>query len=760
MAKKISSRKIIVPSFILIFILMIGLTSYFFSKLSFVFKERQQKEIFHHLLSLADVYSEELLLKVNSNWQTVDSTVVFCENNDKADLYDLKIFLLSKKYEWEVEDIALYTETGSVYDEFGTKIEKNETVKRLGILPVTKHLYTFENGLLNYVRHVKSSITINGEKLVAVSTSKSIESLFEELSNKYFEDDAYYCIINNSGKLLVDPINPKFSYPEDIASFVENNDMKIFGENGISLKESLQKSLIFSGTFYNTFDDKTHYIITIPMTSRVKYEPTKGHFGIIIPEDIIAKNYTDYSKYVTRISTILIVFVSLLMLFVFLLAYKNKSRIIQNTLVETEKSQNEKLKMALSMAEQSNNAKTSFLSNMSHDIRTPLNAIISMTDFALQEKDVPKKVSYYLDIIRNSSNHLMRLINNVLDMTRIESGKLIIKQEPFNMAVLLSDVTNIVRTDCNKKKITLYTETSSVEHTHLVGDKLNIQRILINLLSNAVKFTPEYGSIWFTIEENKSLRAETCSLRFVVEDTGFGIKKENLDSIFKPFVRENTSKTTNVEGTGLGLAITKNLIETMGGSISVESVENQGTKFCVDLFFPISSEKNVYQQPDYDKKDKAAYDFGGIKALVVEDNIINRQIIGVLLQNINIKYDFAENGKVALEKIANSPSNSYDLIYMDIQMPELNGYETTETLRKGEKEEYHTIPIIAMTANVFDEDVEKCRKSGMNAHIGKPIDPSQLAYVTNQVLSNKNVDIFSEIVGGGGTSFLSEISLK
>ena len=178
MAKKISSRKIIVPSFILIFILMIGLTSYFFSKLSFVFKERQQKEIFHHLLSLADVYSEELLLKVNSNWQTVDSTVVFCENNDKADLYDLKIFLLSKKYEWEVEDIALYTETGSVYDEFGTKIEKNETVKYLGILPVRKRLHTFENGLLNYVRYVNSSISINGEKLVAVSTSKKIESFF------------------------------------------------------------------------------------------------------------------------------------------------------------------------------------------------------------------------------------------------------------------------------------------------------------------------------------------------------------------------------------------------------------------------------------------------------------------------------------------------------------------------------------------------------------------------------------------------------
>lgn len=757
MAKKISSRKIIVPSFILIFILMIGLSSYFFSQLSSAFRERQQKEVFHHLMSLADIYSEDLILKVNSNWQTVDSTVVFCENNNESDLYDLKIFLLSKKYEWNVEDIALYTENGSVYDEFGSRIEKNETVKYLGILPVRKRLNTFENGLLNYVRYVNSSISINGEKLVAVSTSKKIESFFDELNNKYFEDDAYFFIVDNSGELIVNPENSKFSFPNDIATFIEDSDMEIFNENPVSLKHSLQNSLNFAGTFYNTADNKTCYITTIPMVSKERYEPTRGHFGIIISEDVVAKNYTDFSKYVTRISVILIIFVSLLMLFVFLLAYKNKSRIIQNTMVEAEKSQNEKLKMALSMAEQSNSAKTSFLSNMSHDIRTPLNAIISMTDFALQEKDVPKKVNYYLDIIRNSSNHLMRLINNVLDMTRIESGKLIIKQEPFDMAVLLSDVTNIVRTDCNKKKITLYTETSSVEHTHVVGDKLNVQRILINLLSNAVKFTPEFGSIWFTIEENKSLRTGTCSLRFVVEDTGYGIKKENLDSIFKPFVRENTAKTTNVEGTGLGLAITKNLIETMGGSISVESVENQGTKFTVELFFPISSEKNVYQQPDYDKKEKAAYDFGGIKALVVEDNVINRQIIGVLLQNINIKYDFAENGKVALEKIANSPSDSYDLIYMDIQMPELNGYETTEALRNGEKEEYHRIPIIAMTANVFDEDVEKCRKAGMNAHIGKPIDPSQLAYVTNQVLSNKNGDGFSEIVGGG-TSFINDFT--
>ena len=287
MAKKISSRKILVPSFILIFILMIGLSSYFFSQLSSAFRERQQKEVFHHLMSLADIYSEDLILKVNSNWQTVDSTVVFCENNNESDLYDLKIFLLSKKYEWNVEDIALYTENGSVYDEFGSRIEKNETVKLLGILPVRKRLYTFENGLLNYVRYVNSSISINGEKLVAVSTSKKIESFFDELNNKYFEDDAYFFIVDNSGELIVNPENSKFSFPNDIATFIEDSDMEIFNENPVSLKHSLQNSLNFAGTFYNTADNKTCYITTIPMVSKDRYEPTKGHFGIIISEDVV-----------------------------------------------------------------------------------------------------------------------------------------------------------------------------------------------------------------------------------------------------------------------------------------------------------------------------------------------------------------------------------------------------------------------------------------------------------------------------------------
>lgn len=743
MKNKFSSRKIIIPSFAFILLIAVGLSTYFFQELHRIFRERQQVESFHHIIALSEVLAEDLQIRYNSKWNTMESAIVFCETYDSKDFFDLKIFLRAKKYEWDVEDIALYTESGKVYDELGTEIEKPESIKYLGILPTVKKVYAYEEEFLNYLRYVNSSIKINGERLVAISTSIRIVSMLEDIGKRYFDGKAYFALIDNEGNKITEVYNSSLMFPNNINTYIQDCDIDYFGGNEDSILDCLQNNEKFVATLKNRTTNLSYHVVTCPIFSKEKYEPTRGHLLVMVPSEFVGKNYSDFSTSVTKISGILILIISIFMLLVFLLAYKNKSRLIHNSMEAQELSQNEKLKMALSMAEQSNSAKTSFLSNMSHDIRTPLNAIISMTDFALQEKENPKKVNYYLEIIKKSSNHLMQLINNVLDMTRIESGKMIIKQEPFDMSVILDDVTNIVRSDCNKKKITLYTEISCIEHTLLIGDRLNVQRILINLLSNAVKFTPELGSIWFTIEENKSLRSRTCSLRFEIEDTGYGIKKELLPTIFKPFVRESTSKTSNIEGTGLGLAITKNLIEAMGGSITVESEENKGTKFIVDLFFPISSEENVYKAEKKENFAKSNYDFGGIKALVVEDNSINRQIIGVLLQNLNIKFEFVENGKLALEKFNSAPENAYDLIYMDIQMPELNGYETTEALRSGEKKDGHVIPIIAMTANVFDEDVEKCRKAGMNAHIGKPIDPSQLAYVTNMVLSKKNTSLFS-----------------
>ena len=754
MKNKFSARKIMIPGFALIFVLAIAVSSYFFSHLHSTFENRQKQETFHHLISMADVLKDDLLVEINSYWHIIENMAIFCEEKESSDFKELKIFLLSRKYDWDVENISVYTDKESVYDEYGVEIKKSPIVNYLGVLPDKKTVYTYNGSNLTYLRYLNTPMTINGEQIIAISMDVNIGKLLDKIQKQYFSGLGYFAIISNYGDKIVESKSQDLTLPSNINLFIEDYEVDNFDSNMISINNCLEHNSIYAAILKNNDGTDEKYLISIPMISKDKLEPNRGNFVGIIPSSLVSKNYTNLSTFVTKISTIMIIIISVLMLLLFLIGYKTKSRLIQDSMLEQKISQNEQLKMALSMAEQSNTAKTSFLSNMSHDIRTPLNAIISMTDFALKEKNLSPKVDYYLGIIKNSSSHLMRLINNVLDMTRIESGKLVIKQEPFDMSALLDDVTNIVRTDCDKKKITLYTETSSFEHSSLIGDKLNIQRILINILSNAVKFTPELGSIWFTIEENKSLKPGTSCLRFIVEDTGFGIKKENLKLIFKPFVRETTSKNANIEGTGLGLAITKNLIETMGGSIAVESEEGKGTKFTVDLFFPICIDEGLQEEKSSVDSKELSYDFGGIRVLVVEDNPINRQIINVLLQHLKISCDFAENGKIAIEKFTKSSENYYDLIYMDIQMPELNGYETTEILRSGEREEGHTIPIIAMTANVFDEDVEKCRKAGMNAHIGKPIDPSQLAYVTNLVLSKKGENEFLEKLGGG-TNFLS-----
>ncbi len=747
MKNEFSSRRIVIPAFALIILFSVLLATHFFSDLQNTFRETQRKEIYSHLEDFSSTMAEDVVLKFQKNWESVESISIFCESYAGDSFADLKSFLHRKKYDWKVNDIAFYTENGNVYDEKGTKIFKENPKSYLGILKEVKRTYCQDGTLLDYLQAVETKIRVNNERIIAVSTSINIDSVLYNFNTSQFDSQSFFCLIDNNGKVAAKSDKEYLDFPNNLFTYLKDCDVVGFTEGDNSVSHAIQESVVFRGLMNNTVSKKSHFFICYPIIPKNKYAPTQCHLLVMVPDEVINKDHYDFSHYITRVSIILIAIICILMLLVFLLAYKSKSKLIQDSMEQKEISQNERLKVALAMAEQSNTAKTSFLSNMSHDIRTPLNAIISMSDFALQEADIPPKVFNYLEIIKKSSHHLMQLINNVLDMTRIESGKMIIKQEPFDMNVLIDDVTNIIRSDCKKKKITLYVESSEIEHNFVVGDKMHIQRILINLLNNAVKFTPELGSIWFTIEENESLRAGTCSLKISVEDTGMGIKKENIDKIFSPFTREDTAKVSNIEGSGLGLAITKNLVETMGGSVTVTSEENKGTKFVVEMFFPISTKTEEEISEKSEKREGC--DFGGITALVVEDNPINRTIIKVLLERINIVCDFAENGRIAVEKFNKAPTGFYKLVYMDIQMPELNGYETTETLRNGEKVEGHTIPIIAMTANVFDEDVEKCRKAGMNAHIGKPIDPNQLAYVTNQVLCKQQNVTSSENSGGG-----------
>lgn len=400
--------------------------------------------------------------------------------------------------------------------------------------------------------------------------------------------------------------------------------------------------------------------------------------------------------------------------------------------VTQEREREEALKNVLSIAQSANIAKTKFLSNMSHDIRTPMNAIVNMTAFAMESMDDREMLSEYLETIKSSSDHLLHLLNDILDMSRIESGKIILASEPFDMKECLNDTVEIIKSLAGQKGQKLMFA-CDIRHFRLKGDELKLSQILINLLNNAVKFTPEGGSIHFEITELKSLKSETASYRFLVRDNGIGISEDSLVKIFEPFSRGKDASVRKIEGTGLGLSITKNFVEAMGGSITVSSKPGEGTEFVVELFF-----ENDFEVPRERKEDNLIEDvsFEGSLALLCEDNEINRKIAVRLLERIGFQVQIACDGGEAVSKFLMSETGTYRVIFMDIQMPIMNGYEATAEIRNSEHPEAASIPIIAMTGDVFAEDVEKARAAGMNRHIGKPLNLAELARTAQSVLES------------------------
>jgi signal transduction histidine kinase len=398
--------------------------------------------------------------------------------------------------------------------------------------------------------------------------------------------------------------------------------------------------------------------------------------------------------------------------------------------VTKEFEREETLRAALDMADDASKAKTAFLSNMSHDIRTPMNAIVNMTDFALQSKDDPVQLTQYLNTIKDSSNHLLKLINDILDMSRIESGKMEVEIEPFDVSEQMRQVVAIIEPLCRKKD-QQFTYNADLIHKTLKGDPLKIRQIMINLLNNAVKFTPEGGKIRLEITEENGLTDRHDILRIVVRDNGIGMNAEEIQLIFEPFRRLQNAQIHRAEGSGLGLSICRSFAKAMGGSISVESSPGKGSVFTVLLPFEAAEwSSQVPAEANESEKKPAAADFTGKCALVCEDNEINCQIACLLLESMGFKVDTAGNGKEGFQKFLASRPGTYDVIFMDIQMPEMNGYDATTAIRASNHEQAKSIPIIAMTANVFKEDVEHAREAGMNGHIGKPLNKDAIIRVT------------------------------
>ena len=378
------------------------------------------------------------------------------------------------------------------------------------------------------------------------------------------------------------------------------------------------------------------------------------------------------------------------------------------------------LEKSAEQAKNANEAKTRFLFNMSHDIRTPMNAIVGFSGLLEKNLQNERKAKEYLEKIQSSGNLLLRIINQVLEMARIESGTAVLQLKAEDMDALFHRVNTVFEEDIRKKNLQYHT-VLDVRHHYAVCDQTKLQEIMLNIISNAIKYTPEGHSIHVEIHEAVSENPSKIRCIFSCEDTGIGISEEYLPHIYEEFSREHTSTENKVPGTGLGLSIIKSMIELMGGSIQVESRQGIGTKFTVDLSFDMASKEEVYGSRNAIKT-SAIHTIKGKRILIAEDNELNAEIAKTVLEDVGALVTRVEDGQQAVELFKEKPAGTFDVILMDLMMPVMDGYTATRKIRELERSDAKTVPIIAMTANAFQEDAEKCIAVGMNAHLAKPLD--------------------------------------
>ena len=400
--------------------------------------------------------------------------------------------------------------------------------------------------------------------------------------------------------------------------------------------------------------------------------------------------------------------------------------------IEQEKDEKYKaeLLIAAKKAEAANEAKTEFLQRMSHDIRTPINGICGFVNMADHYADDIKKQTEYRTKVKEASNLLLELVNDVLDMSKLESGEIVLEEIPFNLSSIFKEVFVVIEQMASEQNIQIEWEKKEIIHRDFIGSPGYVKRVMMNILSNAVKYNRENGHIYISCMEIPSKQPEMTTMEFVCRDTGIGMTEEFQKCVFEPFAQEHTGSRTKFAGTGLGMSIAKNLIEKMGGSISFESKEGAGTTFVIQIPFKID--------PDADKReeqrDVSEKSIKGLHILLAEDNELNMEIAEFVLQNEGADVTKAWDGQEAVELFRNSEPGEFDVILMDIMMPVMNGYETTKMIRSLDREDAKAIPIIAMTANAFTEDRIKAKEAGMDEHVAKPVDVELLIKVIHKLV--------------------------
>ena len=586
--------------------------------------------------------------------------------------------------------------------------------------------------------------TINGETYTAIGTLYDHSKLDSMLSVKSYNGNAYLFMLDNDGNITyTNQIEDKFFRNYFLLKHLKG-DQAITEEEADSLQKKLdgrEQGVELLGS------DKPYYLGYCPI------ENNNTMLICIVEKSVVDNVLRDYQKTIVFETILMAGFILLLFAGLFYsisrrslaeqkAEYEKRNNEIQTLAMKEMEESNKELKKAkditteaLQTAENANKAKTDFLSNMSHDIRTPMNAIIGMTSLIRHDAGNKAKVIEYADKIDISSQHLLGIINDVLDMSKIEAGKTVFKYTDFSILDFITELNTIFHSQIDEKNQTLTIIKENIRHEWVNGDQVHLMQIFSNLVSNAVKYTQEGGKIQFLVEECETKSSVYAKYRFLVSDNGMGMSADFKDTIFDAFTRAESSMTNKIQGTGLGMAITKNLVEAMGGTIDVESELGQGSCFEVLIDLRIAEDRFVSSAEQAEKDEPAGNVLKEMRFLCAEDNELNAEILMELLKIEGAECTICENGKRVLEAFEQSAPGDYDMILMDVQMPVMNGYEATKAIRRSSHELAKTIPIIAMTANAFSEDIQHSLAAGMNAHVSKPVEMKVLEKTIRSIKS-------------------------
>jgi signal transduction histidine kinase/BarA-like signal transduction histidine kinase len=566
-------------------------------------------------------------------------------------------------------------------------------------------IYGEKESCMVFFSSLDEEIPLGNSNLTHVAIAIPLDSMKEYLTISMFGDDCYTYLISNQGwRLYKQTFSNTFIEDFNVLGALKTDEFVMGGDisdlvSAVSNRERLCLE------FHETDSDENYFVSTVPVSD------SDWTVLLFVPTRVLGvQTNTFMNSVITYFIGIAIAGIAVFACLIYVIMTNRNDK----KMIAQQKENNQLLEIAAREAEEANASKSEFLAHMSHDIRTPINGIIGMTHIALKSKGDSEKIDDCLQKINSAADHLLMLINDVLDMSSVEKGKVVVSHEPMDICMMLNHGISIMEGQLSSRDLTFVKKIETFEHPYVFGDELHLRQIFINIMGNAIKFTPDGGRIEFRaielpVEDNKA------HYRFEFEDTGIGISEEFQEKIFDEFSQEEKGGRSTYQGSGLGMAISKKLVELMGGSIQVRSQLGEGTCFTVEIAFEIA--QNYQEQNPVHKKAELT----GMKILLVEDNELNTEIAKEILEDEGILVTVAENGKQAYEAFTLAPPGRFDVILMDVMMPVMNGYDATEAIRNCSHPQAKSIPIIAMTANAYQEDVERAMAAGMNAHIAKPI---------------------------------------